>query len=160
MSFDNFQPHRQIPSVSHLEELYLSRNVQTMMARAAVAGASPDDTAKAVLEIVATNAMGMEQRLAAVFSGGEKMTVAALRYPITSGNFGTAGKISWSGMSSAVRVPQNSRGTRSAPDMHGDRLHAGGIVTTSPDCAAHRSACPQRLDQLMIDLAEGSDDGW
>jgi hypothetical protein len=33
-------------------------------------------------------------------------------------------------------------------------------MTTSPDSAAHRSACPQRHNQLAIDLAEGSDDGW
>ena len=59
------------------------------------------------------------------FTPGQALTVAGLRYPITSGNFGTAGKISWSGMSSAVRPPRNSRGTRSVPDMHGDRLHAG-----------------------------------
>jgi hypothetical protein len=43
--------------------------------------------------------------------------------------------------------------------MHGDRLPAGITMTTSPDSAEHRSACPQRLDQLVIDMAEGSDDG-
>jgi hypothetical protein len=48
------------------EELYLSRNIQTMMARAAVAGASPDDTAKAILAIVAGNVRDMEQRLIAL----------------------------------------------------------------------------------------------
>ncbi|MDT5351219.1 MAG: hypothetical protein QOH91_4506 [Mycobacterium sp.] len=45
------------------EALYLSRNIQTMVARATVANASPDDTAKAVLAIVAGNLMEIEERL-------------------------------------------------------------------------------------------------
>lgn len=48
------------------ENLHLSRNIQTMVARATVAGASPDETAKVVLGIVIGNVMEIEQRLVSV----------------------------------------------------------------------------------------------
>jgi hypothetical protein len=48
---------------------------------------------------------------------------------------------------------------RSAPDMHGDRLHAGITMTTSPDFAEHR------IDQsafrpATLDNAETNGDGY
>jgi PAS domain-containing protein len=43
-------------------------------------------------------------------------------------------------MNSAAHSPQNSRGSRlCVPDMHGDRLHAGIPMTTSPNFAEHQS---------------------
>jgi hypothetical protein len=48
------------------EEMHISRNIQAMAARAVVAGASPDDTAKAILGIVAGNVMEIEDRLIAL----------------------------------------------------------------------------------------------
>jgi hypothetical protein len=48
------------------EEMHISLNIQTMAARAVVAGASPDDTAKAILGIVAGNVMEIEERLIAL----------------------------------------------------------------------------------------------
>jgi hypothetical protein len=48
------------------EELHLSRNIQTMVARATVANVSPDETAQAVLSIVVGNVMEMEARLVAL----------------------------------------------------------------------------------------------
>ena len=48
------------------EELYLSRNIQTMMARASVAGAPPEEAARAVLAIVAGNVMELEKRVVAL----------------------------------------------------------------------------------------------
>jgi hypothetical protein len=48
------------------EELYLSRNIQTVWARAVTAGASPEETAMAVLAIVAGNVMELEERLLAL----------------------------------------------------------------------------------------------
>ena len=50
-------------SIDIPEELPLSRNIQTMVARCAVAGASPEETAMAVLAIVAGNVMELEERL-------------------------------------------------------------------------------------------------
>jgi hypothetical protein len=48
------------------EEMYLSRNIQSTAAHAAVAGASPEETAKAVLAIVAGNVVEIEERLIAL----------------------------------------------------------------------------------------------
>ena len=48
------------------EEQHLSRNLQTMWAKGAAAGASPDDIAKAVLAIVSGNVMELEQRVVAL----------------------------------------------------------------------------------------------
>ncbi len=48
------------------EELYLSRNIQTMMARATVAGAPPDEAATALLTILAGNVMELETRVVAL----------------------------------------------------------------------------------------------
>ncbi|ORB67693.1 hypothetical protein [Mycolicibacterium tusciae] len=45
------------------EELYLARNIQTMMARAAVADAPPEEAAMAVLSIAVGNLMELEQRV-------------------------------------------------------------------------------------------------
>jgi hypothetical protein len=48
------------------EELYLSRNIQRMMARAAVVDAPPEEAARAVLAIVAGNVMELEERVVAL----------------------------------------------------------------------------------------------
>lgn len=48
------------------EELHLSRNIQTMWARGVTSGASADDTAKAILAVLAGNVMELEQRLLAL----------------------------------------------------------------------------------------------
>ncbi|MFV1355722.1 hypothetical protein ABFV47_01435 [Mycolicibacterium fortuitum] len=48
------------------EELYLSRNIQTMMARAAVADAPREETAMAILAIAVGNVMELEGRVVAL----------------------------------------------------------------------------------------------
>ena len=48
------------------EEMYLSRNIQATAAHAAVSGASAEDTARAVLAIVAGNVVEIEERLLAL----------------------------------------------------------------------------------------------
>lgn len=48
------------------EELYLSRNIQTMLARVQVTGASNEEAVGAVLSVVAANVMDLEQRLVAL----------------------------------------------------------------------------------------------
>jgi hypothetical protein len=58
--FDQFM-NLEIP-----EEMYLSRNIQATAAHAAVSGASAEDTARAVLAIVAGNVVEIEERLIAL----------------------------------------------------------------------------------------------
>ena len=48
------------------EEMYLSRNIQATAEHAAVSGASAEDTARAVLAIVAGNVVEIEERLLAL----------------------------------------------------------------------------------------------
>ncbi|WIM87718.1 hypothetical protein PT015_23285 [Candidatus Mycobacterium wuenschmannii] len=48
------------------EELNLSRNIQTMVARATAANVSPDETAKVVVAVVVGNLMEIENRLVAL----------------------------------------------------------------------------------------------
>jgi hypothetical protein len=48
------------------EEMYLSRNIQATAAHAAVSGASAEDTARAVLAMVAGNVVEIEERLLAL----------------------------------------------------------------------------------------------
>jgi hypothetical protein len=48
------------------EELYLSRNVQTMIARATVAGVPTDETIMAILTITVGNMMELEERVVAI----------------------------------------------------------------------------------------------
>lgn len=48
------------------EELHLSRNIQTMVARATATGASREDAANALLSIALGNIMELEQRLVAL----------------------------------------------------------------------------------------------
>jgi hypothetical protein len=45
------------------EEMHLSRNIQRMMAKAAAAGASPEESARAAFAIVKGNVMELEQRV-------------------------------------------------------------------------------------------------
>jgi hypothetical protein len=56
------------------------------------------------------------------------------------GRLGPLGISAGPGMTSAAHWPQNSRGSRlCVPDMHGDRLHAGIPMTTSPNFAEYQS---------------------
>ena len=56
----------QFMNVDIPEEMYLSRNIQATAAHAAVSGASAEDTARAVLAIVAGNVVEIEERLLAL----------------------------------------------------------------------------------------------
>jgi hypothetical protein len=48
------------------EELYLSRNLQTMAARAVAAGATPEETGMALLSIAIGNICDLEERVVAI----------------------------------------------------------------------------------------------
>ncbi len=56
----------QFMSLDIPEEMHLSRNIQATAAHAASAGASAEDTARAVLAIVAGNVVEIEERLIAL----------------------------------------------------------------------------------------------